>query len=65
MQSLELCLWEEMPIESGHQPCFLGEREREARSRRLDHVVNIMQTYNFKHKFVFVKIILSNQSQLC
>lgn len=59
---LKLCLSEEMPIESRHQAYSLGERE--ARPRRLDHI-NIIQTYNFRHKFVFVKISLSNQGQLC
>ena len=58
---LKLCSREEMPIESGHQACPLGERE--ARPRMLEHI-NIIQAYNFRHKFVFI-IILSNQCQLC
>ena len=33
LQETSNCLWEEVPIESGHQVCPLGERE--ARPRRL------------------------------
>ena len=64
LQETSNCLWEEVPIESGHQVCPLGERE--ARPRRPDHyMTNIIPTYIFRYKFVFIKIILSSQGQLC
>ena len=64
LQETSNCLLEEVPIESGHQVCPLGERE--ARPRKPDHyMTNIILTYIFRYKFVFIKIILSGQAQLC